>query len=361
MERLSCASFLDAIRKEGPFLEELARHESIRPRYEGENLVVDCEMSGLSAVAQQWVESTATAARDLIDLWLRARVVADGPKVFRPTMDQCLAMEQVAPRLALADYAQPYPVMLVELAEAYRKLRACPANSRLFVGEHSPEGVLIGFHPPPVSSLWVQALFSSGIINRFAITAADATIEDGIVREFGDSYVGALPMTVPERVVTASVVRIAVNAMLLLTDFGCKRLGPANESQARRLERYLKLARKRRQDIAGAERNLRLATQLYGFSQEVVLHEEQAGSGPGMEPARDNGQPVRPHWRRGHWKMHAHGPGLSLRKRILIKPVLVNRDLLRGERVSFQTTYRVEARANNNRQEQNNKCRPDTL
>lgn len=30
------------------------------------------------------------------------------------------------------------------------------------------------------------------------------------------------------------------------------------------------------------------------------------------------------HWRRGHWREQAHGPRLSLRKRILIKPTLVN-------------------------------------
>jgi hypothetical protein len=30
------------------------------------------------------------------------------------------------------------------------------------------------------------------------------------------------------------------------------------------------------------------------------------------------------HWRRGHWREQAHGPNLSLRKRVLIKPVMVN-------------------------------------
>lgn len=72
-------------------------------------------MSRLSAVVQQWLESTATGARDLIDAWLRAQMAAGGPKVFRPTLDQCLAMEQVARRLASTDYGQPYPVMMVEL------------------------------------------------------------------------------------------------------------------------------------------------------------------------------------------------------------------------------------------------------
>lgn len=36
------------------------------------------------------------------------------------------------------------------------------------------------------------------------------------------------------------------------------------------------------------------------------------------------GGTVAPHWRRGHWREQAHGPQLSLRKRILIRPTLVN-------------------------------------
>lgn len=35
---------------------------------------------------------------------------------------------------------------------------------------------------------------------------------------------------------------------------------------------------------------------------------------------------LRVHWRRGHWRFQRHGEGLSLRKRIWIKPVLVGAD-----------------------------------
>jgi hypothetical protein len=40
--------------------------------------------------------------------------------------------------------------------------------------------------------------------------------------------------------------------------------------------------------------------------------------------------------------MHAHGPGRGLRKRILIKPVLVNSHLLGGHAGASQTTYRAK-------------------
>lgn len=36
------------------------------------------------------------------------------------------------------------------------------------------------------------------------------------------------------------------------------------------------------------------------------------------------GGTVTPHWRKGHWREQAHGPRLTLRKRVLIRPTLVN-------------------------------------
>ena len=41
--------------------------------------------------------------------------------------------------------------------------------------------------------------------------------------------------------------------------------------------------------------------------------------------------------------MHAHGPGLSQRKRLFIKPVFVNRHLLAESQNPFATSYRVAA------------------
>jgi hypothetical protein len=39
--------------------------------------------------------------------------------------------------------------------------------------------------------------------------------------------------------------------------------------------------------------------------------------------------------------MHAHGPGRSLRKRLFVKPVLVNAHLLRNDQGAMTTTYRI--------------------
>ena len=56
-----------------------------------------------------------------------------------------------------------------------------------------------------------------------------------------------------------------------------------------------------------------------GYTLVHLVGEEIASSAEGV-----SGGTVAPHWRRGHWREQAHGPRLSLRKRILIKPMLVN-------------------------------------
>ncbi len=165
-----------------------------------------------------------------------------------------------------------------------------------------------------------------------------------IVREFGaESY---LPPDLPaehigneDRPILAGMTRLAVNAMLLLADFGCKQLGPVTAPHYRRLEHCATMARKRGTGLVNAQRDLRMAAQLYGFSQDIVLYGEERS--PAAPDEGGSGPHRRPHWRRGHWKTHAHGPDLSLRKRLFIKPVPVNRHLLReGEGIS-QTTYRI--------------------
>jgi hypothetical protein len=361
--RLSLARYLDMLHQDSSVYEDLARHNAITARWEGPpalpaslevshlatagpllpraapNLEVNLNREELSPATRQWLaEHEPRSCRDVIDLWLKAQVVADGPKVFRPSYEQCQALEQVEPRIPLADYAQPYPVMVVEFPEQYRRRRTCEAESPFHTGPHAPEGVLVGFQATSVTTIWLDVFFSSGVKTRLALLPSDATIEAGIRREFGDDSFIDNGLTPDERHVLAGVLRIAVNAMLLLTEYGCKRRGPANPSYHGRLERYLRLARKRGHGVVEAERNLRLAAQVYGFAQDITLYERTHALAEG-EGAGGPGR--RPHWRRGHWKMQAHGPGLTLRRRRLIKPVFVNAHLVCDGQRSVPATYRI--------------------
>src|SRR5262249_52929408 len=141
----------------------------------------------------------------LMELWLLAQLVAGGPKVIQPTFDQCLALEQVAPRIAVADYVQPYPVMVIDLPEAYQKRRTFPVNPACgsVFPAHGPSFLLIG-SPPTFRAIWWILTFDSGTFFRERILPTDTTIEDSIVRKFGgDSYFAPGELTADDRLVMA--------------------------------------------------------------------------------------------------------------------------------------------------------------
>jgi hypothetical protein len=349
MRRLTCGSLLETIRRSAPVLEELDRYNIIRPELIDGNLAIQYKNEQrLSSAARQWLAQFGKINdRALINMWLETRVAVDGPKVFQPTVEQCLAMEQVAPRVAIGEYAQPYPVMLIDLPDGYRQQRTCQTATVSGSTTHGPACIIIGIHGQPPWTVWLDLIFDSASCVQWAVLPESPTIEDGIARRFGpESYVPAEPTPgrygADQGLIMAGMTRLAVNSMLLLSDFGCKHLGPLNEPHYRRLEHYAAMAKKRGARLVDAQRDLRMAPQLYGFSQEVVLYGKERGA---ATPDDGDGEAHRrPHWRRGHWKTHAHGPNLSLRKRLFIKPVLVNWHLLReGEGIS-QTTYRMPGR-----------------
>jgi hypothetical protein len=341
--RMTCARFLEMLRKEARVYAEFAREGVIRRAYDATGILeVGLHRRLLSPAALQWLSvRPPRQVRDLMLLWACADISANGPKIFRPNLDQCLAMEQIAPQISLADYAQPYPLMLVELPEAYQRQRTCPNSGGMPGATHAPTFAAVGFTTEPAPTLWPLIFLSSGEEQIMSSLPGDETLEATIMREYGDSpQVQANSLTKDERLVFAGVVRVVLNSMLFLMEFGCKHQGPANPSHYKHLRELLHLARKRKRHVADAERDLRLAPQLYSLDRDIFLHHveqrhaRQAGDGDGTQRG--------PHWRRGHWTMQAHGPGRSLRKRMLIKPVWVNLHLLGPDDEPGQTSYRVK-------------------
>jgi hypothetical protein len=329
---------LEILRYDAPFYEDLGRSKAIRARWEANDLLVDIDWPLVSPETEQWMRSQIKGVHDATDLWLRAELVTHGPKVFRPTVEQSLALEQVAPQIPTRDYHQPYSVMIIEFPEDYQRRRTC-ADSPGAIAE-SPECVIIGFHESPVSTIWTDTVFSSWRVVRVTILPSDASIETGIARECGDdSYAEADAFDLSHRLILAGALRVAVNSMLLLAEYGCNRIGPTNPSLYDRLHRHLQEAQQRGQGLDNARRNVRLVPQLFGLPQDIVLYDREPG--PDSESPSECGAPRRPHWRRGHWKMQAHGPQRSLRKRIFIRPTLVNHQLLCGSEPNADVAYRM--------------------
>ena len=63
----------------------------------------------------------------------------------------------------------------------------------------------------------------------------------------------------------------------------------------------------------------------FAFAEEVVVYSREAVDG---DRNGVGGWTVKPHWRRGHWRLQPCGPGRSERRRIAIPSVLVNGQLL---------------------------------
>jgi len=348
--RTTCASFLDYLARSAPILEGF--HGSDRLGAE----LVDGKfhMRGGETWRRPPVGKPAAphteplTVEDRINFWLQKQIAAIGPKVFRPTLEQCLAMEQVAPRIAISDYSQPYPVMVVDFPEEYQKRRACEYGFLDGVSVNAPACLLIGAYGEPPWTIWLEMVLDGNTSIVWALLPTDPTIEDGI--ESGhDLYLpeNMVPSSfgAQQRQVVTGVMRLGTNAMLLLSDLGCSHLGPTNPSHYRRLEHFATVARKRKSGIVEADRNLRLAPQLYGLPQDIILHAEERTNTDSPASNGEPDAPRRPHWRRGHWKMQACGPNLSQHRRLFIKPVLVNRHLLRQGEGIPQTTYRVRSDA----------------
>jgi hypothetical protein len=144
-----------------------------------------------------------------------------------------------------------------------------------------------------------------------------------------------------ESQVSTACRRIALNSMLLLMEQGCRRIGPDNPHYAARLQRYLEKARKRRDGVGVADRNLRAVPVRYDLERTIDLSVTERIATPASDSAT-TGRTVSPHWRRGHWRMQAHGPAMTLRKRILIRPVLIHKDQLTEEKLTGGVNYRLK-------------------
>jgi hypothetical protein len=65
---------------------------------------------------------------------------------------------------------------------------------------------------------------------------------------------------------------------------------------------------------------------------------------PSNAAAGGTGSGVAPHWRRGHFRMQAFGPGNQQRRLIFVAPVLIHAEQLQGE-VPAPKPYRAGAAA----------------
>lgn len=263
----------------------------------------------------------------LTDCFVLSRFIHGGPKFVRARRDDCFALENVLPRIPFEVYRQPFETFGVEFPVEYQQSRQ--------VGEARPLGVVLYKEDFILTGIVV---WTDGTVYSQAFIPDDPTetIQSMLVRASGRTWEGSLPTDDSELAVQEQAFRVAVNYNLLMVNKGFRQVGPTNPGHAARLQGYLAKAQKRKKGIDEARRDLNSVPLLYDFTQKVSLFRREQQSGDGSV----SGRTLSPHWRAGHWRMQAHGQGMSLRKELFIEPVFVNEGKFGGK--LSQTTVIVE-------------------
>lgn len=257
-----------------------------------------------------WLNRVCKTGADWLGMKADSIWLADGPKVFKPTPEQCKALEQVSVNLKIEDYAQPFPAMMIDLQRT---------------GDYGSFKAVNVYHEPGVL---IAVLHSVGCANDITTTIGtlDGLIEESLVR-FDEDCRADAP-------IAHRALRVAVNSCLALSHFGhhMDYLFPKEVESDRRLAKEDTPRGER------ARRRLPLAMLEISFAREVVLHRIERKE---REPGVPTGREMPCHWRRGHWAMVACGPQHSERRRTFRPAVMVRADLFSGDKADTTTTYRT--------------------
>jgi hypothetical protein len=256
---------------------------------------------------QTWLRKLWQSGADAFSMWANSIWLVDGPKVFRPTPAQCRALEQIEVRLELSEYSQPYPALLVDLPTGYE-----PYTSILCF---KTDNLLVCVSQEPTHL--------HDIVTTVAVDGRP--LEVSLQRYDDDCKENAKE--------AGRALRVALNSCLALSNYGCH----ADYLYPKDVETDERLAEENTERGERARKRLEVTPSLVRFDREVVLHRPR--------PAHEQGEPTGRErefgWVRGHWKMQAHGPSNTLRKRILIKPYMIRADKLIGELSDTSVTYRT--------------------
>jgi hypothetical protein len=257
----------------------------------------------------------------LCQLYVLSKALAEGPKLLRPTAEQCEALEHVDVNVSFDDYEQPFSTFLLELPGEFRRRLA----ERF--GCDCPDFVVT--HHDRLSKYIVSSCerAGSGSLNIMSPRPDRDTIEAALrfsVDQGKDLDQAEL------------IQRIAVNFGLLMARYGVRDAGPvdpaAHAKQLRNARRSNRVKAERARALLDAGINL------IEFEQEVVLCDRSQAPRPDDE---GDGGPRRPHWRRGHFRRQPFGQARSERKLVFIRPVLVNAAQFHGD--IADTEYRIRA------------------
>ena len=157
-----------------------------------------------------------------LEMFAYSKLLAGGPKLIQPTLEQCRALLHVDANIPFSDYEQPFPTLLVEFPTAFRN------SLTKEYGVPCPRFVLL-LHDNRVPYMLMLAIQRNAmtVVTLLSHCQSGQSIES-FLRQCSESadvcYKQALPLK-----------RVALNLSLLLTRFSYVEVGPLNPSESQTL------------------------------------------------------------------------------------------------------------------------------
>ncbi len=259
-----------------------------------------------------------------LEMFFQVHLWGEGPKIFRPTTEQLLALEQMNLNIEFRDFHMPFSMIAVELPFEYAdKHRDCDNNLPHVTTLYCDKATGITAH---------NVMFSRTALKAYKKLEDDDLIEDWLREEHvpPKATIDGLLTTAEEFSTEAQIRRAVMNYCLLLDEVGVKDTGPIHPGEYANL---VKWCRKSNKHTPMNRRKLKAMARIY--RPKAVVQLVRYVSSEGELPSEQPGWKVKPHCRRGHYRMQPTRQGV---KRIRIAPVFINAHLLTGPSGGTYTT-----------------------
>ncbi len=258
-----------------------------------------------------------------LDLFFLSEMLGKGPKVFRPTHEQLIALEQMRVNVEYAEFNLPFELCVFELPESY--------TADKITGGHRPE--FMQLYMPASREIAISNIMFMGA-DPYGMKSwqknKGQSVEDWASFEYEDNpeflnSTFASTSSDEERKIERKIRRAILNYCLLLDEVGIRSEGPESPNEYSQLVKWCK---KNNKHTPGNKLRLRAQPMIYGLDKkptelvrvvgqkelDAMTHEEREAF-------------VSPHNRRGHWRHYRNDDG-TLKFRRRIPPVMVNKHLL---------------------------------
>lgn len=294
-----------------------------------------CE-GGKSLAALLLAREREEASEDEVCLvtesYIMGRLLGNGMHVLCPDAATLEALENFDIPLTAAEYHQPYPTLVIEVPAGYERVVADLVTVGPRGQRHSrptaARFVVLDWHPAERLILHATVVSPAAPAVAEVINLGDRTIAAALALDV-DSH--------PTRIDAARLLRAACNLALLATQARLRDL-PGSENHRDRVARRLEKARRRGDAGLVATNEIELATIPYRHAVTQDLPLVRVTHSTDADAPRDaTGRLMPPHWRRGHWRRQRVGAGRQETRLVAIPAVLVNADLLTGDRAATLT------------------------